>query len=241
MDLRHSTADLDFPVSAQGLGRNSSPTSVKFQKIEITPCFANGQNLTLDIWAGMLPKGGVAMSRGDLRLRLAYVDIRHRTIFWLREGMADELDKTARPSPGPTRGTLRLLISASSAQVVAGSDFSIFVNIQNPYDVPITIYKVDTHIPIELIDINWRRLEKMRRERTKQSASTKQSTSWQKKLLDWITGWSYKRVRYSGIAIAVGTDFDPTQEKSFVEMATTIQTLSGENVTITGLQLNFSD
>jgi hypothetical protein len=139
----------------------------------------------------------------------------------------------APSGPGPTRGSLRLNASASSAQIVAGSDFSIFVNIQNPYDVPITIYKVDTHIPIELLDVNGRRLERARRKNGIKSAA------WWKRLLDWFVDRFPSRDTYSGVAIAVGTDFNPAQEKSFVEMATTIGEIRGDHATVTGLQLNF--
>ena len=70
-------------------------------------------------------------------------------------------NKTAE---NPIRGSLRLRINTSSPKIAAGSDFSIFVVIQNPFDVPITIYQVQTHIPIELFDVNGLRLDRARRE-----------------------------------------------------------------------------
>jgi hypothetical protein len=45
---------------------------------------------------------------------------------------------------------------------MAGSDFSIFVLVQNLFDVPVTIHEVQTHIPVELIDVNQRRLRATR-------------------------------------------------------------------------------
>ncbi len=57
----------------------------------------------------------------------------------------------------PVRGFLGLTVSATSPQTTAGSDFSIFVLVQNPFDVPITIHHVQTHIPVDLVDVNqWR-------------------------------------------------------------------------------------
>jgi hypothetical protein len=147
--------------------------------------------------------------------------------------MAEEAKVNPSFGSGPTRGSLRLSASASSAQVSAGSDFSIFVNIQNPYDVPITIYKVDTHIPIELLDVNGRRLERVQRQKDTQSVP------WRKRAIDWLGDRFPRRDSYSGVAIAVGTDFNPEQEKSFVEMATNIGELKGDHISITGLQLNF--
>jgi hypothetical protein len=148
--------------------------------------------------------------------------------------MTEAADINASSGLGPTRGSLRLTASASSAQVAAGSDFSIFVNIHNPYDVPITVYKVDTHIPIELLDVNGQRLERARR------AKNAQSDSWRKRLLNWFGDWLANRDTYSGVAIAVGTDFNPDQVKSFVEMATNIGDIrGGQDVSIVGLQLNF--
>jgi hypothetical protein len=146
--------------------------------------------------------------------------------------MAEQASVNAPSGPGPTRGSLRLSASASSAQIVAGSDFSIFVNIQNPYDVPITIYKVDTHIPIELLDVNGRRLERARSQAVVKSA-------WWQPFLHWFVDRFPSRDTFSGVAIAVGTDFNPDQEKSFVEMATNIGGITGNNATITGVQLNF--
>ncbi len=52
-------------------------------------------------------------------------------------------------------------------------------------------------------------------------------------------GRSSSEDAYSGVAIAVGTDFNPDQAKSFIEMATTIGEVRGDNIHVTGLQLNF--
>jgi len=53
---------------------------------------------------------------------------------------------------GPVRGNLSILVSSSEPVVTASGDFSIFVEIRNPFDVPVTVYSVQTHIPTELVD-----------------------------------------------------------------------------------------
>jgi hypothetical protein len=102
----------------------------------------------------------------------------------------------------PIRGSLRLDVSISTPLVTSGSDFSIFVTIQNPFDVPIEVVQVLTHIPVELSDIvggNLRRLEKEKARPDRRSFLTN--------LTERIVQWSNKRERGSGAAIAIGTEF----------------------------------
>ena len=54
-----------------------------------------------------------------------------------------------------TRGSLKIDVVTSEPVITAAGDFSILVNITNPYDVPITLYSVQTHMPVELIDSIW--------------------------------------------------------------------------------------
>ena len=132
----------------------------------------------------------------------------------------------------PVRGSLRLMVSTSSPQVIAGSDFSIFVVIQNPYDVPITIQQVQTHIPIELIDVNGLKMELVKRE------SDTKSLGMLKRIYNSILSRLTQIKTYSGIAIAVGTDFDPTVDRELFKMDTMVSTM-GEGSSIVGLALNF--
>jgi hypothetical protein len=50
-----------------------------------------------------------------------------------------------------SRGDLKIDVELSKPYLVAGTEFSIFVKITNPYDVPIVINSVETHIPVELV------------------------------------------------------------------------------------------
>jgi hypothetical protein len=116
-------------------------------------------------------------------------------------------------SKGPVRGFPGLTVAASSPQTTAGSDFSIFVIVQNPFDVPITIHQVQTHIPIELIDINAARL-KLAQEGAEESRGKLGA-----RLARWLVRPFAARARlkqeYSGVAIALGTEVTPEQIAAF--------------------------
>jgi len=49
-----------------------------------------------------------------------------------------------------SRGDLKIEVDVSKPLIVAGEEFSVFVSITNPFEVPIVIHKVETMIPIEL-------------------------------------------------------------------------------------------
>jgi hypothetical protein len=131
----------------------------------------------------------------------------------------------------PVRGSLRLNVSTSSPQIGAGSDFSIFVVIQNPFDVPITINQVQTHIPVELLDVNRLRLELAKQDDPPTALSF---TSIRQRIRRQLA----TRSRHTGVAIAVGTDFDPTIEHDFVKMQTKIENM-GAYSSIVGMQFSF--
>jgi hypothetical protein len=63
-------------------------------------------------------------------------------------------------APTPSRGDLQISVSASKPTIVAGKEFSVFVVISNPFDVPIVLYSVETQIPIEVLDIVGRQFQK---------------------------------------------------------------------------------
>lgn len=60
------------------------------------------------------------------------------------------------------RGALKLEASMSTHVITAGSEFSIYVIIRNPFPVPVIVYSTETHIPVELSDQIWRKMEKKR-------------------------------------------------------------------------------
>jgi len=65
-----------------------------------------------------------------------------------------------KETPAPvSRGDLKIEVELSKPYLVAGTEFSIFVKITNPYDVPVVIKSVETHIPVELVVSGRERLE----------------------------------------------------------------------------------
>jgi len=111
--------------------------------------------------------------------------------------------QTARRA-SPTRGAIRLDVSTSTTILSSGSDFSIFLNISNPFDIPITIYQVLTHIPVELIDRNTARLVQIQREKERTSRGGSGIKIFYEQLKDRFLPPSP-----SGVAIAVGNEFNP--------------------------------
>ena len=52
-----------------------------------------------------------------------------------------------------SRGNLKIQIDIGKPILVAGEEFSIFVKITNPYEVPLVLFSVDTQIPVDLRDV----------------------------------------------------------------------------------------
>jgi hypothetical protein len=71
------------------------------------------------------------------------------------EPKASSIPTVQASTPSAIRGALKFEVSTSEQIVNASGDFSIFVNVTNPYDIPVTLYAVHTHIPMELIDSMW--------------------------------------------------------------------------------------
>lgn len=59
------------------------------------------------------------------------------------------------------RGALKLEPQTSTPIVSAGSEFSIYVTIRNPFSIPISLYSTETHIPVELSDQIWKKREEI--------------------------------------------------------------------------------
>jgi hypothetical protein len=52
-----------------------------------------------------------------------------------------------------SRGDLKIQIDIGKPTLVAGEEFSIFVKITNPYEVPLVLFSADTQIPVDLRDV----------------------------------------------------------------------------------------
>lgn len=75
----------------------------------------------------------------------------------------------------PIRGAIRASVSTSTEDVVAGKQFSIFVKVQNPFDLPMTIFSISTHLPVELVDMSQQLLAGQRRELEQQIVEINQA------------------------------------------------------------------
>jgi hypothetical protein len=56
----------------------------------------------------------------------------------------------------PIRGAIKTSVSSSTENLVAGDEFSIFVTVQNPFEVPLICRRVSTYLPTEFTDVDKR-------------------------------------------------------------------------------------
>jgi hypothetical protein len=62
--------------------------------------------------------------------------------------------------PSISRGDLKIEVDVGRAIIIAGNEFSVFVKIINPFEVPIVLYSVETQIPVDLMDFSPKRILK---------------------------------------------------------------------------------
>jgi cation transport regulator ChaC len=106
--------------------------------------------------------------------------------------------------------------------------------VQNPFEVPVTLYQVQTHIPIELMDVNRERLELLRNIENGDTQETPLGRVAQRIALR-------RRVReaQNGIATAVGTEIAPGEAAAL--FTTTVSVGNFDGGSVTGVALNFPD
>jgi hypothetical protein len=156
--------------------------------------------------------------------------------------VATEQQSRASTSATPTRGAIELTVAAASPQTTAGSDFSIFVIVRNPFEVPITLHQVETHIPIELMDMNRARIA---RARVTTGYPSNGRPGFLRRLYDRLaehlaTRRNLRQMQ-TGTAIAVGTDFSPSEAKSLFESSITVRGDIHDGASVAGVQLNFPE
>ncbi|MEU6115887.1 hypothetical protein ABZ840_15350 [Streptomyces sp. NPDC047117] len=116
---------------------------------------------------------------------------------------------------------------------MAGTDFSIFVVIRNPFDVPVTLHEVETHIPVELVDVNRLRLLQSEHNFPLNGPITSlKEWRWKRRLTRQVNG---------GVATAVGTEFSPEQPASAISSHISIGGEVGEGATIASVQFTFPE
>ncbi len=70
------------------------------------------------------------------------------------------------PSPGSRstiRGAIRVSVSTSRDALIAGDHFSVFVKVQNPFEVPLRLMSISAFVPVEFYDLEERRQERLKR------------------------------------------------------------------------------
>jgi hypothetical protein len=143
--------------------------------------------------------------------------------------------------PAPARGLLSLVVSTSNDEIKAGSNFSIFVTATNPYDVPVTLYQILTHVPVELLDINSYRILK-----NKQNLDEHYYVNPLKQFWQWVKQRLKRRedlVRaQTGTAIALGTDLSPDEAKSLFDTRVNVEHMNVDadgHASVAGVAFNF--
>ena len=146
--------------------------------------------------------------------------------------------------PAPVRGSISLRVSASSPETVAGSDFSIFVIVHNPFEVPVTLYQVQTHTPVELMDVNPTRIAELqvlppRTADSQRSALVGIFAGPIRRIASRLTTRRLLRATQKGVATALGTDIAPDAGSV---MQTHVQIHGDVNRgSVAGIALNFPE
>lgn len=163
--------------------------------------------------------------------------------------MSDVPSSEVRPAdaspeqPVPSRGLLGLVVSTSNDEVKAGSNFSIFVTATNPYDVPVTLYQILTHVPVELLDMNSYRVYTSRKTESNSEAYNanpfSRGASWIKKRFERREDLLRSQ---TGIAIALGTELPPEDARSLFDANISVgSVVSDGHTSIAGISFNFPE
>ncbi len=85
------------------------------------------------------------------QLRSELLNLNSRGIY---QKLAVKLPSEKMNAAPVSRGDLKIEVEVSKPLIVAGEQFSVFVNVTNPFEVPVIIYSVETMIPVELVAIS---------------------------------------------------------------------------------------
>lgn len=117
------------------------------------------------------------------------------------------------------RGALKIDVSTSTNLVSAGKEFSIYVVIHNPFDIPITLHRTETHIPIELSDeiAKYKRNANAKKESRESLSDIKSLFGRIKKQIRfWVEDITEKKKQEKAhrVAEAVGVEYERHQPKT---------------------------
>jgi hypothetical protein len=149
----------------------------------------------------------------------------------------DGIPRTDKSSLDPSlmRGALKLEVSTSTPVVSAGTEFSIYVVIRNPFPVPVTILRTETHIPVELSDEISKRNERLRTllsQKTELDAEKQSIRRVQLRIRHFLKD-VYERFRTdSGPRVAIA--YSPEEQRAVARPQPYVQIMGGEAVTVGG-------
>jgi hypothetical protein len=145
-------------------------------------------------------------------------------------------EKNAASGPTPQRGALLVTMKPSSPIISAGSNFSISVTINNPFDVPVHIEDVTTMLPVDLYDVNQlalaRQKDKDRKELEERISEQTKSDKFLESLLRTIFfflpdfGW----INYSGLITPTANVIATAVESTWKPDRIDINTQAGETL-----------
>jgi hypothetical protein len=131
------------------------------------------------------------------------------------KSLPQEIDKYEREPM--IRGALKIDVSTSTNLVSAGKEFSIYVVIHNPFDIPITLHRTETHIPVELSDeiAKFKRHANLTKERRELENKKSIFERVKKQFRFWVEDITENRnlEKAHRVAEAVGVEFERIQSK----------------------------
>lgn len=146
------------------------------------------------------------------------------------------------------RGALKVDVSTSTNLVSAGKEFSIYVVIHNPFDVPITLHSTETHIPVELSDKIAEFRHNTNKAKEKKEALEKAENVFRKALKQfefWVGSFVEKKnfEKKHRVAEAVGVEYERALSKTPPANVTIGNDLNVQNDLILGNKwdLNFAN
>ena len=144
--------------------------------------------------------------------------------------------------PAPARGLLSMVVSTSNDEIKAGTNFSIFVTATNRYDVPVTLYQILTHIPVELLDINSYTILVNKRDRGSEHSPPTLFNRLRSLPRRWFQTREDIKAAQTGTAIALGTELPPEEAKSLFDTRISIKAINVDptgTASVAGVALTF--
>lgn len=142
--------------------------------------------------------------------------------------------------PTMLRGDLNIRVSASKPTIIAGQEFSVFVVISNPFEVPIVLYSVETQIPIDIIDIVEKQRRRARLMKEVLKSQLQKNSFWnilnRLTMAQWRINWRLANEPDNRIAEAVSTP-EVDRFKKSIDVTMQINSNSVQGSKVIGAQI----